>query len=258
MRVAIIGAAGTMGYGTAVLCLWAGHVVELVDVDPEALHETVGRLQGLMTPGRVHDARTILGDLRMVEVVIDATPQDVAAKRDVLGACLALVNQDCLVGTVTLGVPLHRIDPSPDARVLGMHFMNPPHSLKFCEIVARAQTSTALVRRAETFIDNLGLQRTTVADTPGFVLNRILLPFLFDAVRTLEAGISTVEEIDRTFTAGCGHAMGPLAVLDLVGLDVASQLAADLRGDYPEESRLQTPELLTSLLAAGRCFHSRD
>lgn len=255
MRVVIIGA-GTMGHGIAVLCLRAGHVVDLADVDPRALDETAGRLRRLSTPGRVRDARIRLGDLRSAQVVIDATPQDVVAKRELLSACLAQVTPACLVGTVTLGVPLRRLDHSPDARVLGMHFMNPPHRLKFCEIVARPHTPTESVRRAEAFVDELGLQRTTVADTPGFVLNRVLLPFLFDAVRALEAGVGTVEDIDRTFTAGCGHPMGPLAVLDLVGLEVASQLAADLRADFPDEPRLQTPELLTSLLAAGRGFHS--
>lgn len=255
MRITIIGA-GSMGHGIAVLCLRAGHAVDLIDTNPEALDSTAQRLQQLAAPGHVRDARTGLGDLRYAEIVIDATPQVAGSKRAVLQECVSTTGPDCLIGTVTLGVPLSELDLSSDSRVIGLHFMNPPHRLLLCEIVTRPQTDPDLVAAAERFVDGLGLSRTTVADTPGFVLNRVLLPFLFGAVRALEEGIATAEEIDRTFTIGCGHPMGPLAVLDLVGLDVAAQLAEDLRRFSPHDRHLLTPELLTTKLAQGRGFHT--
>lgn len=254
MRITVIGT-GTMGHGIATLCLRAGHAVDLVDTDLAALEGAVSRLEDRAAPGRIRDARASLGDLRSAEVVIDATPQDVTAKRDVLKECIERTSESCLIGTVTLGVPLRELDTSPDSRVVGMHFMNPPHRLLFCELVAGEHATQDLRTRSESFIAGLGLQQTTVADTPGFVLNRLLLPFLFSAVRALAEGVATAAEIDRTFTVGCGHPMGPLAVLDLVGLNVAAQLASDLRRSDPTNPQFQTPSLLLTRLAEGRTLH---
>jgi 3-hydroxybutyryl-CoA dehydrogenase len=134
--------------------------------------------------------------------------------------------------------------------------MNPPHALRFCEVVVRSGLDPRHLQRARTLLTSIRVRAIEVQDTNGFVLNRALVPFLFAAVQLLEAGTAGPADIDRAFVEGCAHPMGPLAILDLIGLDVAIALGEQLVPTAGEACR--PPRLLYELLARGRRLHDVD
>lgn len=252
-HIAVIGA-GTMGHGIARLCLDAGYEVHIVDTDPTvaqavatSLAPHAERTGAQIIVAQPVDAMTTAG------VVIDATPQHTESKREVLSLALSTCKADTIIGTVTLGVPLEQLalDGHGSTRVLGLHFMNPPHRLKYCEVVTGELIDLVPLDAAIAFLTSLGVSYSIVKDTPGFVLNALLLPFLFDAVRALEAGLASANDIDLAFTAGCAHPMGPLRVLDLVGLQVAVTLGDEMIRNGCDSGRFAPPELLRRLATKG-------
>ena len=257
--VAIIGA-GAMGTGVARLCLESGRSVRLADRSPDALARGVELVRS-----RHHAvADQIVGmevDEALVDcsVVIDATPQIAAEKQTIVRRALDLAPSDALIGTITLGLPLERIDPDHDAqaRLVGLHFMNPPHRLRFCELVTRRDVSAVNARAAADFLDTLGVRHVRVQDVAGFILNRMLIPFLFDAVRAVDGGLGEARDVDLAFTAGCGHPMGPLSILDLIGLDVAVALGDAMVSETGDVARFEPPALLRRMALAGERFDVR-
>jgi 3-hydroxybutyryl-CoA dehydrogenase len=244
--VAVLGA-GAMGTGITRILLEAGYRVRLADVRAAAL-EAACRKAG---SGRL---QTFVGDGAAIDgcgVVIDATPQGAARKAGVLRTVALRTGPDVLIGTVTLGTPVAELDVPAHLRprLVGLHFMNPPHALRFCELVVPAAASAPAVDRARSLLDAIGVTRIEVPDTSGFVLNRALVPFLFTAVRLLEQGVASAADIDLAFVRGCGHPMGPLAIVDLVGIDVAIALGEQLVPTAGEECR--PPGLLYTLAATG-------
>ncbi len=254
--VAIIGA-GAMGTGVARLCLEVGLSVRLADRSPDALARGVE----LVRSRHPSVADCIVGAevdeaLLNCSVVIDATPQIAKEKQTVVLRAVELAPREALIGTITLGLPLERIDPDHDAgaRLVGLHFMNPPHRLRFCELVTRRDVSAASARSAADFLDTLGVRHVRVEDVAGFILNRMLIPFLFDAVRAVEAGLGEARDVDLTFTAGCGHPMGPLSILDLIGLDVAIALGDAMVSETGDVARFEPPSLLRRMALTGERF----
>jgi 3-hydroxybutyryl-CoA dehydrogenase len=254
--VAIIGA-GAMGTGVARLCLESGRSVRLADRSPDALARGVE----LVRSRHPAVADRMVGmeiDEALVDcsVVIDATPQVAAEKQTIVRRALDLAPSDALIGTITLGLPLERIDPDHDAqaRLVGLHFMNPPHRLRFCELVTRRDVSAVNARAAADFLDSLGVRHVRVQDVAGFILNRMLIPFLFDAVRAVGGGLGEARDVDLAFTAGCGHPMGPLSILDLIGLDVAVALGDAMVIETGDVARFEPPALLRRMADAGDRF----
>jgi 3-hydroxybutyryl-CoA dehydrogenase len=260
--VAVLGA-GTMGVGISRMLLESGAGVVLSDVDPAALEAARRKLVSVAGswPADWADRFTVAHDVAAVDacdVVVDATPQGTARKSAVLREVARRTGSGVLVGTVTLGTPLAELDAAGDLpdRLLGLHFMNPPHALRFCEVVVRPGLDPRLLERAQGLLTSMRVRTIEVQDTNGFVLNRALVPFLFTAVRMLEDGIAGPVDIDRAFVEGCAHPMGPLAILDLIGLDVAIELGEQLVPTAGEACR--PPQLLYQLLAEGRRLHDVD
>ena len=260
--VAVLGA-GTMGVGISRMLLESGAGVLLSDLDPAALEAGRRKLASVAGswPADWAERLTVAQDVASVgdcAVVIDATPQGRARKSAVLREVARRTGAEVLVGTVTLGTPLAELDASGDLadRLVGLHFMNPPHALRFCEVVVRRGLDPSVLERAHALLASVRVRAIEVQDTNGFVLNRALVPFLFTAVRMLEDGIAGPADIDRAFVEGCAHPMGPLAILDLIGLDVAIELGEQLVPTAGEACR--PPLLLRELLAGGRRLRDVD
>ena len=249
-RVAILGA-GTMGTGIARLCLERGVSVALSDPLQCALDHARKTLEHHFDDEP--DLRTTLGeiDVHGCAIVIDALPQVPDRKRDVLARALEQTVNEVPIATVTLAEPVHALRPAtPTAatRVVGMHFMNPPHRLPICELIVPTEVDDAVERLARDFLATVGVNVVDVPDTPGFVLNRALMPLLLTAAELMGHGQLSAEEIDRLFVVACGHPMGLLQVLDLVGLDVALQIARVLA----DAGFGEVPMVLERNVAEGR------
>jgi 3-hydroxybutyryl-CoA dehydrogenase len=259
--VAVVGA-GTMGTGIARMLLAAGFRVCLSDVDADAALRSRRKLEAVAVgsgwPPDWAERLSLVEDAAAVDgcdVVLDATPQGVPRKVALLATLAERVGPGVLIGTVTLGTPLAVLDPQGDlaGRLLGFHFMNPPHALRVCELVVPDGVAPILVERAQALLARIEVGAIVVPDTAGFVLNRALTPFLFTAVRLLEDGVASAVDIDRVFVEGCGHPMGPLAIIDLIGIDVAISLGEQLYPTAGEACR--PPRLLYTLRADGRRLH---
>lgn len=261
-RVAVLGA-GAMGVGISRMLLESGADVLLSDIDPGALEAARRKLTSVAAswPAGWEERLTVTDEVAAVDscdVVVDATPQGTDRKSAVLREVARRTGAGVLVGTVTLGTPLADLDAVGDLtdRLVGLHFMNPPHALRFCEVVVRSGLDPRFLDRARTLLTSIRVRAIEVRDTNGFVLNRALVPFLFTAVRMLEDGAASAADIDRAFVEGCAHPMGPLAILDLIGLDVAIALGEQLVPTAGESCR--PPGLLRELLARGRRLHDVD
>lgn len=246
LRVGVVGV-GAMGTGIARLALEAGLAVQVCDTDAAALDKARRALVGDVS---------FFSDLTAVQgchVVIDATPQPLAGKRQVLAQLERATAADVLIGTVTLARPVAELCPSPGAaaRLLGFHFMNPPHRLRFCELIAPAGAAPEMVDRSRAVLDRLGVGFVEVGDASGFVLNRALIPFLFSAVRLLDEGVVSAEDIDRCFVQGCAHPMGPLRILDHIGLDVAVAIGEQIASATGDRA-CTPPDLLYARVASGQ------
>jgi len=247
-----------MGAGVARLCLDARLSVTLTDLSQNALDVADTRLRQVTSTGHLTcgDFTSAVED---AQIVIDATPQLIDAKREVIQSVAAASPPDSVIGTITLVVPLAKLDPDETLsdRLLGFHFMNPPHKLRFCELVTRDQVNAAAVARSAEFLHSIGVKTIRTADEPGFVLNALLVPFLIHAARVFEQGSANADDIDLAFTAGCGHPMGPLAIMDLLGLDVVVRTAEVLHAELGPDSACKPPRLLRELAASGGAFHPR-
>jgi 3-hydroxybutyryl-CoA dehydrogenase len=135
-------------------------------------------------------------------------------------------------------------------RVIGLHFFNPPWALKLVEIVSTASTTDETLNDAMRFCERLGRVPVQVKDTPGFIANRLLVPFIFDAIDLLDSGVSSAEDIDNACKVGLNHTMGPLATADLIGLDTLKLIAESMFEEYGEP-RFKAPTLLRRLVSLG-------
>lgn len=255
--VAIVGV-GAMGGGVARLCLGAGLQVAVTDTSDASLAAGIRRLVAIDSAyAEQLTATSFESAVAGAGIVVDATPQHVNAKSRVLAAIADAAAPGAVIATITLATPLNRLDPARRVlgRLVGLHFMNPPHRLKFCEVVLREGQHPATLTAAESLLQSLQVRYIRVADTPGFVLNTAFVPFLLDAVRLLERGAASATDIDAAFTLGCGHPLGPLAILDLLGLDVALRMAEELHAAEGTGTRFAPPPLLSQMARTGDRFH---
>ena len=266
--IAVIGA-GTMGRGIAYVALVAGHAVSLYDAEAEALGAALGRITGAFDKGiergkvtaelrdaalaRLTVATELAGALAGADVVIEAVPERIQLKREVFRAAEERAPAGALLATNTSSLPVSSIaDAVADpARVVGMHFFNPVPAMRLVEIVRGRETTDATVERARAFAESLGKVPIVVRDSPGFATTRLGVVLGLEAVRMVEQGVASPEDIDRAMELGYNHPMGPLRLGDLVGLDVrlaiADHLHATLGGDT-----YRAPELLRRMVTEGR------
>ncbi|NKB90220.1 MAG: 3-hydroxybutyryl-CoA dehydrogenase [Acidobacteria bacterium] len=265
-RIGVVGA-GTMGAGIAQVCLGGGFEVVVREVADEHLESGLGRIRaGLdkwvakdIVEGHEADAMrgalsgtTLLEDLYDCDLVIEAIIEDLEAKAEVFRVLDAGCPAETILASNTSSISITRLAASTARadRVVGMHFFNPVPLMKLVEIVRGEATSDDV----HSVIDDLArkLQKTpvTVADYPGFVSNRVLMPMINEAVFCLQEGVATAEDIDTVMQLGMAHPMGPLRLADLVGLDVCLAIMEVLHQGYGD-SKYRACPLLRRKVDAG-------
>ena len=267
-RVAVVGA-GTMGHGIAYAAAVAGYDVAITDASVDSLARAMESiresLRGGVERGKLseaaHDAalarvnaQPALSDaVRQASVVIEAVPEDLELKRTVFAGIEADAPETALLASNTSSLSVTAIAAavrSPE-RVVGMHFFNPVHAMKLVEIVRGRATSDVTVSRAQQFASALGKTSVVVQDTPGFATSRLGVVLGLEAMRMVEQGVASAEDIDAAMRLGYNHPVGPLELTDIVGLDVrlaiADHLFASLGGDT-----YRAPDILRRLVSEGK------
>ncbi|TNH27634.1 3-hydroxybutyryl-CoA dehydrogenase [Micromonospora orduensis] len=279
-KVGVVGC-GVMGTGIAEACAVAGLDVRVVTSSPlsvptarERLSRAVDRRvrKGKLDSARrddILDAITVSAQLDCLadrDLVVEAVTERESAKMEVFAALNKIVaNPDAVLASNTSSIPVGRLARATDRpeRVLGVHFFNPVAAMPLVELVGALRTDPETISLVERFATGvLGKQVIRVGDRAGFVVNALLVPYLLNAIRMLEAGYASAQDIDRAMTLGCGHPMGPLALVDLIGLDTVAAIAAALHEEFGEPSYAPPPLLRRMVEAgwtggkAGRGFHS--
>jgi 3-hydroxybutyryl-CoA dehydrogenase len=269
MRVATIGiiGAGTMGSGIAQVCAGAGLDVILTDVNEAIVKKgaaAVARNLDRLVAGRrlsIPDKEAALARIKgstsydalaPADIVIEAATEDIEVKQRILGMIDPLIRPDAIVASNTSSVSITKLAATisrPD-RFAGMHFFNPVAVMALVEIVRGLQTSDATHDTVEALATKLGKTPITVRSSPGFLVNRILLPMLNEAFFVLAEGMADPADIDDAMKLGCNHPMGPLALADLIGLDVLLSVMQTIHDEFGDPKYRPAP-LLKELVAAG-------
>jgi 3-hydroxybutyryl-CoA dehydrogenase len=266
-RVAVIGA-GTMGHGIAQVCALAGWRVALTDARPEAIEPARAKiranLSGAVQRGklaadaadaavaRIALPRSVGEAVQDADLVIEAVVEDLGVKRDIFTMLDAAAPTDATLATNTSSLSVAAIaEPVGEpGRVVGMHFFNPVHIMKLVEVVRHEQSDPAHVDRVVAASRAMGKEPIVVRDAPGFASSRLGVVLGLEAMRMVEQGVATPEDIDRAMELGYGHPMGPLKVTDLVGLDVRLAIAEYLHGRLGDD-QYAPPDILRAKVRAG-------
>jgi 3-hydroxybutyryl-CoA dehydrogenase len=268
-RLGVVGG-GIMGAGIAEVGARAGLEVVLVEADTGAaerarervvrsVHKAVQR--GKVEAADAEDAleRVVVSDtmtaLRDRQLVVEAVVEDKATKLGVFRRLAEVVeDDDAILASNTSSIPIVELGTATGDRadhVLGVHFFNPVPVLKLVEIIPSLLTAPEVTRRATDFAaGRLGKDPISAPDRAGFTVNALLIPYLLSAIRMLEQGLATAEDIDKGMVEGCAHPMGPLALADLIGLDTVMGIAETLHAEHREQL-FAPPPLLQRLVAAG-------
>ena len=195
---------------------------------------------------------TELEDLAGCDLVIEAIVEELEPKRETFAELERIVRSDAILASNTSAIPIHEIAAATEhpERVLGMHFFNPAPVLPLVEIIRAEQSSDEAVEAAYAWAEQAGKQPVRANDTPGFIVNRVLVPTLNECLRLLDEGI-TPEDLDKAMTMGVGWPMGPCALVDLVGIDIHIH-AAEAMYDATGDERAKPPQRLREMAAEGR------
>jgi 3-hydroxybutyryl-CoA dehydrogenase len=265
-RVGVVGL-GTMGAGIAQVCLQAGMEVIGREVSPELGERARDRIDHYLSRGvdkgrlTQEEKDAALGRLTLVtdlaalgscELVIEAAFEDLGVKRELFGELEKTVSPEAILATNTSALSVIEIaaaTASPE-RVVGMHFFNPAPVLPLVEVIRTAQTSDEVFDAAYAFARQIGKEPVACNDTPGFIVNRILIPLLNDCVRVLDEARVAPDDVDRAMRFGANWPIGPCALIDLIGIDVHVHASEALHAALGEE-RMAPPERLLQLQQAG-------
>jgi 3-hydroxybutyryl-CoA dehydrogenase len=259
---------GLMGAGIAQVSAAAGYRTVVREIDDTLLQRGLGRIRkfldegvalGKVTPesrdraiGNLHGT-TVVEALKDCDLVIEAIVENFDAKREVYLALDRNVGNDTVFvsNTSSLCITELAMTTSRPDRFAGLHFFNPVPIMKLAEVTRALTTSDETYQTVCGFARSLGKDPVTSPDRPGFIVNRLLIPYLLDAIRAHEHGLGSVEDIDKAMKLGCGHPMGPFALLDFVGLDTTYAIA-NIMFDEFREPAYAPPPLLKRLVLAGR------
>jgi 3-hydroxybutyryl-CoA dehydrogenase len=269
MQVGTIGVigAGVMGNGIAQIAAAKGIEVILLDVNEEVVKKGIdaveGRLGRVVAKGQMSPAEkeaavrrirptTAYESLKPADVIIEAATEDYGLKTRIFKQVDALVSADSIVASNTSSVSITKLAASMSRpeRFVGLHFFNPVPVMSLVEIVRGLETSDATHDAAAALAKRLGKSPITVKSAPGFVVNRILLPMINEAFFVLAQGYASAEDIDRGMKLGCNHPIGPLALADMIGLDVLLSVMQILHDEFADSKYRPCP-LLKELVAAG-------
>ncbi len=265
-RLGVVGC-GLMGAGIAEVGARGGCTVVVVDAAAEALDRAQDRMRASLAKaeaaGRlsqsadvIMDSITFTTDLSALsdrEIVIEAIREAFDDKAELVGRLDDILTDDAIIATNTSSIPVARIAAASrrPERVLGTHFFNPVPVMPLVEVVASLQTDPEVADRTHVFCaDVLGKKVIRAADRSGFVVNAILVPYLLSAIRSLQNGVATKEDIDEGMVAGCGMPMGPLALCDMVGLDTMLLVSESLYAEHLDAA-FAPPALLKRHVEAG-------
>ena len=266
-KVGIIGA-GTMGNGIAQICAVAGLDVVMVDIADAALQKGVatvsGSLDRLLKKEKISaaDKDAALGRIQTstdyaafkgVQIVIEAATENYELKLKILKQVDAVVGPEVLLASNTSSISITKLAAATSRadRFIGMHFFNPVPLMALVEIIRGLQTSDTTHEAVKALAEKLGKTPITVKNAPGFVVNRILVPMINEAFFVLSEGLATAEDIDAGMKLGCNQPIGPLALADMVGLDVCLAVMEVYLGEYGDSKYRPCP-LLKEMVAAGR------
>ncbi len=266
MRVGVVGC-GLMGSGIAEVCARAGLPVVVVESSPGAVTAGRSRLEASLrraeSRGRVDSAERVLellqvGDdlsaLADRDLVVEAIAESEPAKLELFARLDAVVSSpQAILASNTSSIPIMKlaVATARPEQVVGLHFFNPVPVLSLVEVVPSLLTAAETVSRAETFVQEvLGKHAIRCQDRAGFVVNALLIPFLLSAVRMLESGFATAQDIDEGLVRGAAHPQGPLALCDLIGLDTVQAVAHSLYEEF-KEPLYASPPLLNRMVEAG-------
>ena len=264
--VGVLGA-GLMGHGIAQVAAQAGYDVVLREVDEATLGRGVGRIdkqlaraveKGKLGSEEAGEVRarvrgtTDYADLAGCDLVLEAITEDLSLKLEMWREVDAIAKDGAVFATNTssLAVIDQAAATGRPERFLGLHFFNPAQVMKLLEVVRCVTTSDETLAAGMAFGERLGKLCVPTRDRAGFIVNRLLVPYMLDAIRAYEEGVGTVAEIDEAMKAGAGHPMGPLALSDFVGLDTLGSICDVLFEEF-RERRFARPPLLRKMLSAG-------
>jgi 3-hydroxybutyryl-CoA dehydrogenase len=259
-----------MGSGIVEVCSRAGLRVTFVEGSDELVAAGRGRIERSIEKGvergkldtaaaqealaRI-DAATDLGALADVDLVIEAATEDRTAKAAIFSELGERTRPEVVLASNTSSIPIGELGDASGrpANVIGMHFFNPPPVMALLELTPSDATSEETYELVRAFgTDVLGKTCVRSGDEAGFIVNRLLVPYLFDAIRLYESGFASREDIDTAMRLGLAHPMGPLTLSDLIGLDTLLAIGEVLRAAFPGDPRYEAPALLRELVAEGK------
>ncbi|MFI5121473.1 MAG: 3-hydroxyacyl-CoA dehydrogenase family protein [Vicinamibacteria bacterium] len=265
-KVGVVGC-GLMGHGIAQICAQAGWDVVVAEADQQALDKGIGKIEKQLgravEKGKLEqaDADAIraritptldYADLADCDLVIEAITEDLERKLELWRRLDEIVKPDAYFATNTssLGVAEQAAVTGRAERFLGLHFFNPAQVMPLLEVVRADGTGEPAYELGFELGEKLGKTTVAAGDNRGFIVNRLLVPYMLDAIRAHEQGVGSIEDIDRGMIAGASHPMGPLTLADFVGLDTLASIA-EVMADYYGEDRFAQPEALRTLVDAG-------
>ncbi len=265
-EVGVVGC-GIMGAGIAQICAAHGYRVRVTESEPERLEQGLAtikrRLGRQVERGRLSRERhdRTLARLKGVEsvdgfaesdLVIEAVVEELPLKKDLFEQLGEVCKPEAILASNTSSLSLSEMAASSGRpeQVIGIHFFNPPTVLPLVEVISSESTSQETIDAAMAFCDSIDRLTVRVKDSPGFIVNRLLVPFIFDAIHMVEGGIASAEDVDQACKVGLNHALGPLATADLIGLDTMIHISDAMFEEYGE-ARFKAPTTLRRLVSLG-------
>jgi len=266
--VAVLGA-GTMGAGIAQVCAQAGSKVVLQDITEEFVQKGLGRIRDFLQKGvekgkvKAEDRDAVLARIttttdrkaacRDVALVIEAVPEKLELKNGLFRELADVVSPQCVLASNTSSLSLAKVFAGVrgQERCIGMHFFNPVPLMALLELVRTDATSQATIDVVTAYAKQLGKEPILVKDSPGFASSRLGVCLGLEAIRMLESGVASAEDIDKAMVLGYGHPMGPLKLTDLVGLDVRLAIADYLKKELNHPG-FEAPALMRRMVAEGK------
>ncbi|MGS2805759.1 3-hydroxybutyryl-CoA dehydrogenase [Nocardia sp. MW-W600-9] len=266
--IGVIGG-GTMGAGIAEVCAKAGSSVLVLETKPEFAEAAQQRIASSISRGvsrgkiTQEEADAAIARVRVTldidefadrDLVIEAAPEIESVKYEIFGKLDKIVKPEGILATNTSSIPVIKVAGATERpeRVVGVHFFNPVPVMPLVEIISTLVTAPKAAAAVTDYAKNtLGKMTVQAGDRSGFIVNALLIPYLCSAIRMLESGYATAEDIDAAMKGGCGYPMGPLTLLDTVGLDIALAASESLYAEFAEP-HLAPPALLRRMVEAGR------
>src|SRR5437899_2540967 len=266
-QIAVIGT-GTMGRGIAYLSAVAGYETVINDVDSAALDAARASIESTLRKGvekgkvteaaaseamnRIQLASELEPAVRTADLIIEAVPEDLDLKKNLFSQADLFCGDDTILASNTSSTSISKLAGAVERRdrFVGLHFFNPPHVMKLVEIVRGERTSDRTIEQAREVAQRMGKEPIVVLDSPGFATSRLGIAIGLEAIRMLEDGVASAEDIDRSMELGYNHPMGPLRLSDLVGLDVRLGIAEYLAANLGP--RFEPPEILRRMVREGK------